>query len=102
MKLSLDRSCIALLALQSLLDGCVLSEDPSTSEDEDELGELRPWGDLSDQLGNCLDVTGGGTSNRTPVQTWGCNGYGSQQWQMSTASGPIKNVKSQRVLDAPY
>jgi len=96
------RALTALIFLPTLLAGCVVEDDENTSETEQELSGLSPWGDLRDHSGNCLDVRGGDVANRTPVQTWSCNGYGSQQWQMNTEGGTIKNVKSQRVLDAPY
>ncbi len=32
--------------------------------------------------GLCLDVRSSGTANGTPVQVWGCNGTGAQQWSL--------------------
>lgn len=90
----------------ALVGGCgaAAAEDPGddVASQDSAIGETTPWGQLRDSVGNCLDVKGGAVGNRTPVQTYGCNGYGAQQWNMSTSSGPITNVKSRRVLDAPY
>ncbi|WP_063748864.1 family 20 glycosylhydrolase [Streptomyces sp. NRRL B-24484] len=51
-------------------------------------------------LGKCLDATGGGTANGTPVQLWSCNGTGSQTWQWAFGAGPaLRNPRSGRCLD---
>lgn len=37
-------------------------------------------GGITDPAGMCVDVGGGSNANGTPVQLWGCNGTGAQQW----------------------
>jgi len=46
----------------------------------------------------CLDVTGGGTADGTPVQIFDCNGTGAQQW-IYTGLGTISNLGSGKCLD---
>ncbi len=47
--------------------------------------------------GKCLDVLGGGTADRTPVQLFDCNLSSAQQWNFS--NGRIINVRSGKCLD---
>ena len=53
----------------------------------------------------CLDVSGGGTSDGTPVQLWECNGTGAQQWLwlgLAGTNGPVLyNPQSGKCLDDP-
>ena len=35
---------------------------------------------VGQQSGLCLDVTGGGTTEGTPLEIWTCNGQSNQQW----------------------
>ncbi|WP_033256258.1 arabinofuranosidase catalytic domain-containing protein [Kitasatospora phosalacinea] len=51
-------------------------------------------------LGRCLDATGNGTANGTPLQLWDCNGGGAQQW-IQQANGSLLNPQSGRCLDDP-
>jgi len=51
-------------------------------------------------LNRCLDVTGNGTANGTPLQLWDCYGGGSQQW-VPQANGALPNPQSGRCLDSP-
>ncbi len=51
-------------------------------------------------LNRCLDVTGNGTANGTPLQLWDCYGGGSQQW-VPQANGALLNPQSGRCLDSP-
>jgi lysophospholipase L1-like esterase len=60
---------------------------------------LAPEGTLR-ALGGCLDVKGGGTAIRTPVQWWSCNGTGAQRW-VQDARGALVNPRSGRCLDVP-
>src|SRR5262245_34154306 len=46
----------------------------------------------------CLDVTGGGRADGTPVQIFDCNGTGAQQW-IYTGLGTIFNLGSGKCLD---
>ncbi|MEU6406719.1 RICIN domain-containing protein [Streptomyces sp. NPDC046985] len=48
--------------------------------------------------GKCLDVSGGGAANGTPVITWGCHGGTNQQWVVS-GDGTIRNPVSGRCLE---
>lgn len=48
-------------------------------------------------LGKCLDVTGNGTADGTPVQLWDCFGGGNQRW--TAANGTLVNVGSGLCLD---
>ncbi|MED7947700.1 ricin-type beta-trefoil lectin domain protein [Kitasatospora sp. NPDC058201] len=50
-------------------------------------------------LGKCLDVTGGGTVNGTPVQLYPCNGTGAQVWRQN-AKG-LQNPQSGLCLADP-
>jgi hypothetical protein len=34
------------------------------------------------QSGLCLDVTGAGTADGTPIELWTCNGGSNQQWSL--------------------
>ncbi|WP_245635332.1 RICIN domain-containing protein [Dactylosporangium aurantiacum] len=55
----------------------------------------------ADDTGNrCLDATGNGTANGTPIQLWDCNGGGAQQWVPQT-DGSLRNPQSGRCLDSP-
>ncbi|MGW1076025.1 glycoside hydrolase family 19 protein [Streptomyces sp. NPDC002537] len=54
-------------------------------------------GSFSGLAGKCLDVPGGNTSNGTPVQIWGCNGGGNQNWTVND-DGTIKALG--KCLDA--
>ncbi len=38
-------------------------------------------------LGRCLDATGNGTANGTPLQLWDCNGGGAQKWTDTGTNG---------------
>ncbi|MER7278706.1 ricin-type beta-trefoil lectin domain protein [Dactylosporangium sp. NPDC000244] len=51
-------------------------------------------------LNRCLDATGNGTANATPLQLWDCNGGGAQQW-VPQANGALLNPQSGRCLDSP-
>ncbi|GAA4835853.1 arabinofuranosidase catalytic domain-containing protein [Kitasatospora terrestris] len=51
-------------------------------------------------LGRCLDATGNGTANGTPLQLWDCNGGGAQKW-IQQADGSLLNPQSGRCLDDP-
>ncbi|RPE27674.1 arabinofuranosidase catalytic domain-containing protein [Kitasatospora cineracea] len=51
-------------------------------------------------LGRCLDATGNGTANGTPLQLWDCNGGGAQKWTQQ-ADGSLLNPQSGRCLDDP-
>ena len=46
----------------------------------------------------CLDATGGGTSEGTPVQIWYCTGAPQQQWSWG-ADGTIRSLPSGLCLD---
>ncbi|KAA2260654.1 galactosylceramidase [Solihabitans fulvus] len=43
--------------------------------------------------GLCLDVTGQGTANLTPVEVWECNGGANQKW-LPQADGTLKSAQS--------
>jgi len=60
---------------------------------------VAPEGTLR-ALGGCLDVKGGGTTDRTPVRWWTCNGTGAQRW-IPDARGALLNPQSGRCLDLP-
>ncbi|WP_233166671.1 PHB depolymerase family esterase [Micromonospora sp. Rc5] len=47
----------------------------------------------------CLDASGAGTSNGTPVIIWDCHGGTNQQWNVN-ADGTITNAQSGLCLDA--
>ncbi|MFF4341174.1 arabinofuranosidase catalytic domain-containing protein [Kitasatospora sp. NPDC001540] len=51
-------------------------------------------------LGRCLDATGNGTANGTPLQLWDCNGGGAQKW-VQQGDGSLLNPQSGRCVDAP-
>jgi hypothetical protein len=52
----------------------------------------------TDALGSrCIDVAGGGTADRTPVQLFACNGTGAQKWIFR--NGQIINPQSGKCLD---
>nr|WP_217712198.1 arabinofuranosidase catalytic domain-containing protein [Kitasatospora sp. NA04385] len=51
-------------------------------------------------IGRCLDATGNGTANGTPLQLWDCNGGGAQKW-IQQADGSLLNPQSGRCLDDP-
>ncbi|MEV0848022.1 RICIN domain-containing protein [Streptomyces sp. NPDC049954] len=48
----------------------------------------------------CLDITGGGTANGSPVETWDRTGGTNQQWQVA-GNGALRNPASGRCLDVP-
>ena len=50
-------------------------------------------------LGRCLDVAGGATTNRTPLQLHDCTGNAAQQW--ITHGNGLQNPISGRCLDTP-
>ncbi|MFE9422933.1 ricin-type beta-trefoil lectin domain protein [Kitasatospora sp. NPDC006697] len=50
--------------------------------------------------GKCLDATGAGTADGTPVELWQCNGGANQVWQ-TTPAGGLLNPVSGRCLDDP-
>lgn len=61
---------------------------------------------LAGAPGLCLDVSGGGTSDGTPVQLWECNGTGAQVWIPeeigNSSSNPyLVNPQSGKCLDDP-
>ncbi|MEQ0564504.1 ricin-type beta-trefoil lectin domain protein [Amycolatopsis sp. NEAU-NG30] len=62
-----------------------------------------PWTPNGRQLttaGNkCLDASGQGTADGTPVIIWTCSGQANQQWTVN-ADGTITGVQSGRCLDA--
>ncbi|MGC0314780.1 hypothetical protein QBC98_003259 [Kitasatospora acidiphila] len=43
-----------------------------------------PTGPIKGIAGMCLDVQGANTTNATPVQIYGCNGSGAQQWTVAS------------------
>jgi len=47
----------------------------------------------------CLDASGKGTTNGTPVIIYDCNGGSNQQWNLN-ANGTITGVQSGLCLDA--
>jgi hypothetical protein len=47
---------------------------------------------------SCLDVTGGGTADDTPVGTYACHGGGNQQWRPD-GQGRLLNTGSGKCLD---
>ncbi|WP_086848625.1 ricin-type beta-trefoil lectin domain protein [Amycolatopsis kentuckyensis] len=47
----------------------------------------------------CLDASGQGTADGTPVIIWSCSGQANQQWNVN-ADGTITGVQSGRCLDA--
>ncbi|WP_410616681.1 ricin-type beta-trefoil lectin domain protein [Amycolatopsis sp. lyj-109] len=47
----------------------------------------------------CLDASGQGTADGTPVIIWACSGQANQQWNVN-ADGTITGVQSGRCLDA--
>ncbi|RPK80551.1 MULTISPECIES: RICIN domain-containing protein [Streptomyces] len=47
---------------------------------------------------HCLDVSGAGKENATPVQLWDCNGSPGQIWQV-TPAGTLVNPNSGKCLD---
>jgi len=49
--------------------------------------------------GLCLDVRSSGTANGTPVQIWGCNGTGAQQWTYVEAGSTLHALG--KCLDIP-
>jgi len=49
--------------------------------------------------GLCLDVSGGGTANETPVDLWHCTGAANQVWTVQ--NGTLVNPASGRCLDYP-
>lgn len=53
--------------------------------------------------GMCLDVPGGTTDNKKPVQQYYCNGGTNQQWEFipgpTAGYGQLRNVASQKCLD---
>jgi glycosyl hydrolase family 92/ricin-type beta-trefoil lectin protein len=51
-------------------------------------------------LGKCMDVVRSGTTAGTLIDLYGCNGTGSQQWQM-VSGGTLVNPESGLCLDAP-
>jgi hypothetical protein len=54
---------------------------------------------LQDAGAMCLDASGAGTGNGTPVIVWTCNGQANQQWNVN-ADGTITGVQSGLCLDA--
>ena len=47
----------------------------------------------------CLDASGRGTANGTPVIIWDCNGQNNQQWNVNS-DGTVTSVQSGLCLDA--
>ena len=51
-------------------------------------------------LGQCLDISGGGTTATTPVDLWACNGQPNQVWTPQP-NGSLVNPQSGLCLDVP-
>jgi hypothetical protein len=47
----------------------------------------------------CLDASGQGTTNGTPIIIWDCNGQANQQWNINS-NNSITGVQSGLCLDA--
>lgn len=60
---------------------------------------IESRGSLIGMGGKCLDATGGGTGNGTPIQVWACNGLRQQVWLPATGSGTFLSWGSSGVLD---
>jgi beta-glucanase (GH16 family) len=63
--------------------------------------QLWTWnGQTLRTLTRCLDVTGAGTANKTPVQLYDCNDTAAQNW-VQQANGSLRNPASGRCLASP-
>jgi V8-like Glu-specific endopeptidase len=58
------------------------------------LSARPPAGDelVSRASGKCLDVSGNGTTDGTPIQLWSCNGTGAQSFDVRDAGGGRVNL----------
>src|SRR5262245_27637947 len=91
-----------------LVAGCVTA--PSDESDEDSVAQVEqdvaggsPYGRIVSYGGKCLDVYGGGTADRTPIQSYGCNNGTNQGWSSPMGvAGPFGSQASGKVMDAPY
>jgi hypothetical protein len=55
-----------------------------------------------DGAAKCMDLSGGTTTNGTPVDIWDCNGLVDQQWVYSSADRTIRYLgESTKCLDVP-
>lgn len=51
--------------------------------------------------GKCLDASGGGTANGTPLIVWGCHGGANQKWVRTNVPGLLRGQESGRCVDVP-
>jgi hypothetical protein len=51
---------------------------------------LGPTGQITGYGGLCVDDRYSNTANYNPVQIWGCNGTGAQQWTFDTANDTLQ------------
>ncbi len=47
-------------------------------------------GQITGLAGLCVDDRGSSSANFNPIQTWGCNGTGAQQWTVVTAGSTLQ------------
>ena len=60
-----------------------LTLSPAAFFDESHAAEIRGI------AGKCLDVSGGGSDDGTPIILWPCHGGGNQQWMVQPSpTGP--------------
>ncbi|MGW2542368.1 ricin-type beta-trefoil lectin domain protein [Kitasatospora sp. NPDC001574] len=56
-----------------------------------ELIPAGPVGPITGYAGKCVDVKGGSTADRTPVQIYDCNGTNSQKWKIAE-DGTVRSL----------
>jgi hypothetical protein len=77
------------------LAASVLAAAPANAADTaGSPGPIKAFG------GPCLDVQGANTADFTPVQVYGCNGTGAQQWTVDTDGNTLQALG--KCLDVQY